>query len=200
MKRKRDEKTVETERMESHVETENSDASIDSENTSYDGKPDENGNFDEYFEHTAKDEYSEHAAKDGSADKSEVEAIDVEAILQEYAPQPKRKRKKKEDAPPPVEPIISGELFIEMIDAGAVSIIGIADNYLSKNPIDAQLVSLRQEQKDKLKLLADRAVIELQKKIEVNPLTAFGVAIGSMYLMNYVMIRALMNANKKSQV
>lgn len=191
MKRKKDETITETDQ----IEVSQSDAETTATNESdHPGDASNVGNFAEYFNGP------DVPPEEQSAEKPEAEHVDVEAILQEYAPKQKRGRKKKEDTPPPVEPIISGELFIEMIDAGAVSVIGIVDSYLSKNPIDAQLLSLRQEQKDKLKLLADRAVIELQKKIEVNPLAAFGVAIGSMYLMNYVMIRSLMNANKKTEV
>lgn len=143
---------------------------------------------------------------DESLDASEVEKeepivtpepVDVTAILNEYAPKNeggKRGRKKKE---PEETPILSGDTVVALLDAGATSIVSVAETYLSKNPIDAQLIALSESQKASLIPIADKAMIEIQKKVDVSPVTAFIAAAVIMYGANYATVRAMTNMMNK---
>jgi hypothetical protein len=148
---------------------------------------------------------SGHADNDGSAsatnpgdDHAPAEEVSVDEIMQQFSDnKQKRGRKKKETQPPP--PMIPGALLVEVTDSVGVSIASLLDGFLSKKPIDAQLLSLREEQKEKLIPLADACVVELQKMIQLNPIGAFFGTFATMQLSNYLLLRMMFSRADKEQ-
>lgn len=165
-------------------ETENVEMEVNSEteNTQKIDNPEYVRN-DEQFEKTFEE----------SQNESEPVAIDVDAILSEYAPKKRGRKSKTEKQIEPESPLlIPGELLIDATDNIMVGAISWIDTMLAKQPIDAQLLALRQDQKTQLIPAANGAAKEISKYINANPILVFGAMLGAMYVSNYLIIRALM--------
>ncbi len=178
MKRKKDETKTEiseNEFVETITETEPSNQSIDNRNA----------------ENDAESTFAESQAKTESP--ATTDEIDVDALLNEYVPKKKRGRKPKEEEKSPL--LIPGELLIHVTDNIAVGLIGYADTLFTKNPIDVQLLALREEQKQKLVPAANEAIRAMN--LQGNPIAVFFAMMGSMYISNYMIIRTLMKQSEK---
>lgn len=176
-KRKKDETEMET-----NAQTENANQNNNSENAGNDAGAYE---FGKTFEES----------KTQPAEPSEP--LDVDALLNEYAPKKERKKRESKDKAPEVQILIPGELLIHVSDNIMVGGIGWLDAFFSKEPINAQLLALREDQKKQLIPSANAAAVEIAKYISANPILLFVASLGATYVSNYLIIRALMMQAKR---
>lgn len=133
------------------------------------------------------------------------EEFDVDKILKEYgadvAPEKKTRRPRKpKDAAPEtarVQMIIPGKLFVTVCDNTATSIVGALDSWLSKTPLDMELLKLRPEQVDQLAPLAEEAIKAM--KLENDPITVYFSSLAAIYISNYMTLRAMFNKMQKEK-
>lgn len=127
-----------------------------------------------------------------------TEEVNIDEILSQFSDK-KEKRARKKKVEPEQPPMIPGALLVEVTDSVGVSIASLLDGFLSKKPIDAQLLALRPDQKEKLVPLADACVIELQKMIQLNPIGAFFGTFAVMQLSNYLLLRMMLSRMEKQE-
>jgi len=111
----------------------------------------------------------------------------------------KRGRKKGQLKPgvrtPPLESmaitgeLISGALFISLIDLIFPMIISFANNQFTKVKIKADQLSLTAQQKKDLEPICDQVVKHL--KIEANPVTILVVSLAGIYGINYLSLKQI---------
>lgn len=107
----------------------------------------------------------------------------------------KRGRPRKEKPVVISGEIISGALFIMLIDLAIPQVIAIANNQFSKNKIDANELRLTKAQKDELQPLADQVVKQLE--ITGNPVYIFILSMMGIYGLNFAMLKQTENIGKK---
>lgn len=85
--------------------------------------------------------------------------------------------------------LISGSLFITLIDFVFPLIIGFINNRFSKTKIDGSKLKLTDEQRKDLKPLADEAVKYMN--LSANPVLLFTLSLGGLYVMNFFLQKEL---------
>lgn len=186
-KRKKDEtENFENESAQPNAETENANAGDDNANAGND-----EGAYD----------FSKTFEKANQTRNETETPLDVDALLKEYAPKKERKERKTKEktAAQETQILIPGELLIHVSDNIMVGGIGWLDAFFSKEPIDAQLLALRADQKQQLIPSANAAAAEIAKYISANPILLFVASLGATYVSNYLIIRALMMQAKRSE-
>lgn len=140
---------------------------------------------------------------DAPEKKVEEKEFDLESIMKEYgAPVPDEKKKRgrkprasKEPEPARVQMIIPGRLFVTVCDNAAISAIGALDSWISKKPINTDLLKLTDQQIADLSPLAEEAIKAM--KLENDPISVYFGSLAAIYISNYLQLRAMMNKMNK---
>lgn len=90
--------------------------------------------------------------------------------------------------------LISGALFLVVIDVAIPYVIVFINNKYSKIKMTAGLIQLSKEQKKDLEPIAEEVVRYLN--IRANPVLIFTVSIGGMYAMNYNLQKTILQAKQ----
>jgi len=192
---------AQSETVERNTSTENTSA----ESTS--GSINDDGNVGEYQFEVPKTfgevQEERKIESEQPAQKVEEKEFDLKSIMSEFGaevPEEKRKRKPrkpKEAAPEAarVQLIIPGRLFVTVCDNALVGGIGALDAWISKKPIDTDLLKLSEQQINDLAPLAEEAVKAM--KLENDPITVYFGSLAAIYISNYLQLRAHMNKMEK---
>lgn len=91
--------------------------------------------------------------------------------------------------------LISGALFIMLVDLVLPMIIAFVNNQVSKTQIEASSLGLDDKQKKDFEKLADEVV--KQFNLQANPAVILAVSMGGVYMMNVVLQRSLAEQKMK---
>lgn len=94
--------------------------------------------------------------------------------------------------------LISGSLFITLIDYVFPLIIGFINNRFSKTKIDGSKLKLTDEQRKDLKPLADEAVKYMN--LSANPVLLFTLSLGGLYVMNFFLQKELVELSQTKKL
>lgn len=90
--------------------------------------------------------------------------------------------------------LISGALFLVVVDVAIPYVIVFINNKYSKIKMTAGLIQLSKEQKKDLEPIAEEVVRYLN--IRANPVLIFTVSLGGMYAMNYNLQKTILQAKQ----
>lgn len=150
-------------------------------------------------EQTSPDDFIQPSATvEETAQSAKDDLLEVENIISDFSSakneddEPK-KRGRKSKAERQEELIIPGELLVMITDRLTSAGICAVDGMINKQPIDAALLAMDDEQIKKLTPLANKA-IEAMKIID-NPIAAFFVSMIAFQIANYIALRIIMKPN-----
>lgn len=138
-----------------------------------------------------------------SADGTNSEKFDLDKIMSEFGesvPADKQRRTRKPRKPKEpevarVQMIIPGRLFVTVCDNAMVSAVGAVDAWLSKNPINTDLLKLSDQQITDLSPLAEEAIKAM--KLENDPVTVYFGSLAAIYISNYLALKSFMLKQQK---
>ena len=121
---------------------------------------------------------------------------DIDKLIAENTTESKRGRKSKEEKAR-AQIKIPGRLFTMVNDKVLTSGIAALDAWMTKdgNSIPAHWLALTKDQLDEMAPVGDLAVKALN--LEEEPVTAFYVMLGGMYLSNFLQLKAMISQAKK---
>lgn len=122
--------------------------------------------------------------------KGYTKKMTIEEQPEEKEP-PKKKRgrpKKQEEQEIKDSSLISGALFLLLIDLAIPSLMCFVNNQFSKDKMKAKALKLTKEQKEELSPIADEAVKQLMLK--ASPLTVLVVSLVGIYGLNFFMLKS----------
>lgn len=125
--------------------------------------------------------------------KGYTKKMDVEPESEEPK-KPKRGRppkKDKEQEEIQDSNLISGALFLLLIDMAIPALLAMANNMITKDKkkkIKAKTLKMTKEQRDELSPIADEAIKQLM--IQASPLAVFLVSIIGIYGINFMMLKS----------
>lgn len=125
--------------------------------------------------------------------KGYTKKMDVETEVEQEAPRKKRGRPRKEKEPDTIEDsnLISGALFLLLIDLAIPALLSMANNMMVKDKrkkIKAKTLKMTKEQREELAPIADEAVKQLM--LQASPLAVFLVSIIGIYGLNFMMLKS----------
>ena len=105
-------------------------------------------------------------------------------------PKKKRGRPKKTEPEPEIQQssLISGALFLLLIDLAIPTILSFVNNKVSEKPIKAKQLKLTKDQREELAPIADEAVKQLM--LQAQPLTVFIISLLGIYGLNFMMLKS----------
>lgn len=106
---------------------------------------------------------------------------------------PKRRRKKKIENQIISGEILSGALFLTIVDMLLPMLIAVVNNALSKDKIKGKDLSLTQTQRNQLEPIADSVMKQIE--LNTNPVLILILSMGGLYGMNYMAAKYKLDEN-----
>lgn len=118
-----------------------------------------------------------------------TQKVTVEDEPQQEETKKRRGRPKKNEEPEIKDSsLISGALFLLLIDLAIPTLLSFANNKLGGKQIKARQLKLSKEQREELAPIADEAIKELM--IKASPITVFFVSLIGIYGLNFLMLKS----------
>jgi hypothetical protein len=117
-----------------------------------------------------------------------TQKVTVDEEPEQKEPKKKRGRPKKQ-AEPEIQDssLISGALFLLLIDLAIPTLLSFVNNKAGGKPVKSKQLKLTKEQREELSPIADEAIKELM--IKASPITVFFVSLIGIYGLNFLMLK-----------
>lgn len=159
--------------------------------------PNDGKSFAEHAEEseTSKEETPPLDQANASFDLDKIMAEFGESVPVDKQRRTRKPRKPKEPEVARVQMIIPGRLFVTVCDNAMVSAVGAVDAWLSKNPINTDLLKLSEQQITDLSPLAEEAIKAM--KLENDPVTVYFGSLAAIYISNYLALKSFILKQQK---